>query len=232
MGVVRKNGKIVDMPPIKCDICGFPFDCKVVKTTRYIDYEMMEESIVTPVGPKSNPPHLLHNYICDKCYRNLGNAVLKSLIKDYEKYSEGYKRKRKEMEDDFRKKFEKLETEKKEVIEIGTELLKVSSVSDLPPECLDKIREHSSVFWTYHLEDALKYEKERRNKLFTCSEWEEKYGLKTDDKQNIEYPKYVELEKKITLSMFRNILKSCKILNMTYEEFNNIMARIDTDIKK
>ena len=74
------------MDKIKCDICGYEFKTFEKLETRYEDYEPYEKLVTYPDPSDENPAHLVHNYICDKCYQRLGEIMQENLIAEAEDF--------------------------------------------------------------------------------------------------------------------------------------------------
>ena len=67
---------------IECGICGYRFKTLSKIEEHYHDYDLCEELVYYPDPKDSNPPHLVKNWICDKCFRRIGDAVKDNMIKD------------------------------------------------------------------------------------------------------------------------------------------------------
>ena len=229
---MSKNGLKDDMgvSEIKCGICGFKFDTALTKETHYEGYDPYEVSVLRPVGPKSNPPHLIHDYICDKCYRKFGDVVLNLLKEDCKNYSQHYKKSKDRIEGEYKEKLAKLEDEKKEVEEIKDKLSRVSYLSDVSPELIEEMKfKFSHLFSTYYLDVAYANDMKKRKHMCSRYDWECEYGI---EGYRINYPFKVDWSKKLTLKKYKELLEDSEIRDMSFKEFKRLINRIEEDIKK
>ena len=206
------------MDKIKCDICGYEFKTFEKLETRYEEYEPYEKMVTYPDPSDENPAHLVRNYICDKCYHDLGEIIKQNLIDQAEDFvCELHERVEKERIK-YEERVKKLEDEKIKAVDF---------IYELSEEDIALIRKYEySPFRTYYLNDAIRIERARRLQEKTVNEWSLQF--------NVDFVKLVDAKYSDILSVykFRDIVKKSILKNCSFSDIQTILDAIDKYIEE
>ena len=215
------------MDNIKCDICGYEFKTFEKLETHYEDYEPYEKMVTYPDPSDENPAHLVRNYICDKCYHNLGEIIKQNLIDQAEDFvCELHERVEKERIK-YEERVKKLEDDTRVVQSILEKIKVVDFIYELSEEDIALIRKYEySPFRTYYLNDAIRIERARRLQEKTVNEWSLQF--------NVDFVKLVDAKYSDILSVykFRDIVKKSILKNCSFSDIQTILDAIDKYIEE
>lgn len=215
------------MDKIKCDICGYEFKTFEKLETRYEDYEPYEKMVTYPDPSDENPAHLVRNYICDKCYYDLGEIIKQKLIDQAEDFvCELHERVEKERIK-YKERLKKLEDDTRVVQSISEKIKSVEFIYELSEEDIALIRKYEySPFRTYYLNDAIRIERARRLQEKTVNEWSLQF--------NVDFVKLVDAKYSDILSVykFRDIVKKSILKNCSFSDIQIILDAIDKYIEE
>lgn len=145
---------------IKCDICEKSFNTYGVEEKHYYDYELFVE---TCYYPKEGEAHLVKNYICNECYNNIGNIVLKGFISNGKNYINNIENRKNILLKEYEDKLLEMETDNNNVTSIIRELENCNSILELSKEIIFKLVKEFpyTIKSTYYLDSALEIEKNK-----------------------------------------------------------------------
>lgn len=215
------------MKEIKCDICGYKFKTYEKLETRYEDYEPVDRMVTYPDPSDENPAHLVRNYVCDKCYQNIGNIVRQNLIEQAEDFvCELHERVEKERIK-FEERVKKLEDETKDVQKICDVIKKTDFLYNLSEEDLNAIKKYEyNPFRCYYLEPAIRIERSRRLNEKTISEWMLQFNV---DFTKLVGAKYSDI---VSIYKFREVVKNSILKNCSFSDIQNVLNNIDMFIEE
>lgn len=215
------------MDNIKCDICGYEFKTFEKLETHYEDYEPYEKMVTYPDPSDENPAHLVRNYICDKCYHNLGEIIKQNLIDQAEDFVyELHERVEKE-HIKYEERVKKLEDDTRVVQSILEKIKVVDFIYELSEEDIALIRKYEySPFRTYYLNDAIRIERARRLQEKTVNEWSLQF--------NVDFVKLVDAKYSdiVSIYKFRDVVKNSVLKNCSFLDIQNILTNIDKFIEE
>ena len=215
------------MDKIKCDICGYEFKTFEKLETRYEEYEPYKKMVTYPDPSDENPAHLVRNYICDKCYHNLGEIIKQNLIDQAEDFvCELHERVEKERIK-YEERVKKLEDDTRVVQSILEKIKAVDFIYELSEEDIALIRKYEySPFRTYYLNDAIRIERARRLQEKTVNEWSLQF--------HVDFVKLVDAKYSDILSVykFRDIVKKSILKNCSFSDIQTILDAIDKYIEE
>ena len=216
------------MDKIKCDICGYEFKTFEKLETRYEDYEPYEKLVTYPDPSDENPAHLVHNYICDKCYQRLGEIMQENLIAEAEDFvSELHERVEKERIK-FEERVKKLEDDTRVVQSICEKLKSIDFIYELTEEDIALIRKYEyAPFRAYYLNDAIRIERARRLHEKTVNEWSLQFNV--DFVKLVKDSHYSDI---VSVYKFRDIVKNSILKNCSFSEIQEVLNKIDKYIEE
>ena len=209
---------------IECGICGYRFKTLSKIEEHYHDYDLCEELVYYPDPKDSNPPHLVKNWICDKCFRRIGDAVKDNMIKDANDFVNDLNTRIEAIEREYKAKIDKEKEETEKVNNCIKELEGLKNLSDMSEDLHDTIeRMPYFVFKSYYLDVAIGLDLERKQNKYKIISWCQKYGFKISKLAEgyTDYD-YVDLE------TFLSIVENSVISSLTYKDLQNKIS----DIKK
>ena len=124
---------------IECGICGYRFKTLSKIEEHYHDYDLCEELVYYPDPKDSNPPHLVENWICDKCFRRIGDAVKDNMIKDANDFVNDLNTRIEAIEREYKAKIDKEKEETEKVNNCIKELEGLKNLSDMSEDLHDTI---------------------------------------------------------------------------------------------
>jgi len=206
---------------IKCDLCDYQFKTYPKKETEYHDRDEYEVTNYYPL-PEENA-HLVNNYICDKCYNNIGNIVKESLIKAGKEYI-GKLQQRKDKEyQKYLENINKLE-EVNNTVKSYYELLKsTNNLYELNNNVINELKNGKYPYalgGTYYLEEAIKIEKILKLNMKKIRDWENDYNIKIK-----KLPNNYNMYDLVTKEQFKDILLDCEIEGMTLKQVMGLINR-------
>ena len=194
------------------------------------DYEEYKEWRSYPDPTDSNPAHLVRNYICDKCYQDIGNVIRNKIIEEYESYIENLPSRIEAEHKRFEDIVKALEDEQKKVESVCQRLKNVDYLFELSDEDLKQINTLNSVFYTsgtFYLKDAIRIERERVKEERDFSEW-----LVIFDLDDIEIDGGIYCYGIVDVETFKNILQEKSVRNYNYKKMCEVFEKIDEYINK
>ena len=211
------------MEKIKCDICGYEFKTFQKLETHYEDYEPYEKMVSYPDQSDENPAHLVRNYICDKCYQNLGEIIKNNLIAEAEDFvCELHERVAKERVK-FEERLKKLGEDTQVVADICKKLKSIEFIYELSDEDIELIRKYSyAPFRPYYLNDAIRIEKGRMLNEKPVHEWFTQFGLIF-----VKLPDGVMSRDMVNIYKFREIVKTSVLKNISFSDIQGVLMKID-----
>lgn len=202
---------------IKCDLCGHIFKTYSTIETHYHDYESEDEICYYPV-PEENA-HLVNNYICDDCYNKIGDIVLRQFIENGDRYNKELDARKLEAYKEYEKTVANLEDKNAKVLEITNCIKAVESILDLDDQTIRDLHKNFpyTTGATYYLDKAIDIEQRTKQNKKKVWEWADQYKIELSSEN------YFDM---VDLETFKAILKDSKILNMSYKEINELIARM------
>ena len=217
------------MRDICCGICGYRFKTEQKLETRSYDYEEYQELVSYPDPTDSNPAHLVRNYICDRCYQDIGNVIRNKIIEGYESYIENLPNRIEAEHKRFEGVVEALENEQRKVESVCQKLKDVDYLFELSDEDLEQIDVLNSVFYTsgtFYLKDAIRIERERVKDERPFYDWLKLFDIDDSVNGGIYHHNVMDVE------AFKNILQKTRVQNYSYEEMCKLLEKIDEYINK
>ena len=142
-----------------CGLCHKEFETYTRIVQVYHDYELCDEERTYPMNA-----HLLTNYICDECYKNLPNVVHGLILEAGQTYIEKLSERQDAAKMRYMKELKDIADKNAKVMEMWN-TIKTCSLSELPA---DMIQDLSSLGGTYpfskagsYIEKAIQMEKEK-----------------------------------------------------------------------
>lgn len=206
-------------PIIKCDICGYEFKIYKKMETHYDDYMPCDEPMYYPL--ESENAHLIHNYICDKCYKSFSNIIRLSLIESGKEHLDGVKDELIKAEKKYLDELSKIRAEEnslKEVIDILEKTEVLLKLSDDVKKFINDGRVYLK--GKYYFNDAMNWEKEQYLKQKPIRYWEEQFNVDV-----ISYPDGVKMSDWVTADEYLDMLLDCKVEDMTSRDILNIIEQ-------
>ncbi len=216
------------MSSIKCDICGYKFRTFQKVEVRYRDYEPCEEVVSYPDPKDRNPPHLLKNYVCDRCYKDIGNVIKKRLVSDGRKYTKGLTFRVQKEKELLEEKIKVLENENNVIEDICTRLENIDHLYELTPEeiCVIKKYEYKP-FHTYYLDEAIYLDIENNKDIRTIANWLDIFEVPV-----LRLPGNRKFADMVDIKEFRFIIENSVLRNFNYQDIQKLLIRIDKYNKK
>jgi hypothetical protein len=201
---------------IKCDLCGYQFNVYQVTEQHIEDYEYVDVDCYYPL-PEENA-HLVHNYICDACYNNIGKIVKDMLLKTGEEFVNKLEERKDKAYKEYLKIINKLENETQIVQWYHDVLVDCSNLLNLNVETIHDISSLSSDKYpwskgTYYLDKAIEIEKINKLGMKEINDWTKQYNIKIK-----KLPKEFNTFTLVTKDEFKNILLDSEVENMTLRE--------------
>lgn len=214
---------------IHCGLCGYKFRTYKKIEKCYRDYDEYEEEVYYPSSNDPNPAHLVGNYICDKCYTNIGKVVLEKLIINGEKDINSFNSCKDRLYQEYLKEVEKIKEKNIVIEDILVHLRKLNTLAEISEEYLNKVQSlNNSVFHSYYLLDSYKIDLKRTEGKDTVYAFANQYGLTIK-----RYPKDFEGggSKLVTLSEFLHIIEYSELEGITFAELQRKMENIRKNIE-
>lgn len=212
------------MAATHCDICGYKFKTIQKLEEHYGDgFEKYKEYVTYPDPTDPNPAHLVRNYICDKCYQDIGNVIRNKLIKDGEKFVKDLPSRIEKERKNFELAVQKLEEESKEVESICKNLNNINYLFELSNDELKMIDKHEyKPFRTYYLNSAIRLERERVNREFSVDKWIKLFGIEV-----VKLAKGRMYSDIVNVEEFKSLLQECVLKDYSYQDMNRLLKKID-----
>lgn len=210
---------------ICCDICGYQFKTTQKLETHYHDYEEYEEWRTYPDPTDSNPAHLVWNYVCDKCYQDIGNTIRNKLIDGYESYMEKLPNRIEKERKKFEDAIKALEDKQKEVESVCQKLKNINYLFELSDEDTKQINNLIYVDGMYYLEKAIQIEREHVKDERKFCDW-----LEIFDIEDIKIDGGIYCYGIVDIKTFKNILQEKSVHNYSYKKMLEVFEKIDNYI--
>lgn len=216
------------MIPIKCDICGYEFKTLERVEQHYHDYELCDELVRYPDPKDKNPAHLLRNYVCDRCYKDISNIIKKRLAGEGREYIKDLPSRIEKEKQKFEDKVKALEYENRVIDGLCVKLEKIEHLYELTPEeiCLIKKYQYQP-FHTYYLDDAITLDIERTKDERTIIKWINLFNVDV-----LKLPGNRQYSDMVTVKEFRFIIENSILKDFSYQDMQRLLNRIDRYIEK
>jgi hypothetical protein len=169
---------------------------------------------------------LVRNYICDKCYQNIGNIIRNNLIEQGKSFVKNLPSRIEEKRKELELEIKKLEEESEEVNEISKKLNNINYLFELSSEELKSIEKYEyHPFKIYYLDRAIKIEREKVKREFSIDEWLKMFEIKV-----VKFPNEINSSDIVDIDTFKNLLKECVLEGCSYKDMNRLLKKINNYI--
>lgn len=211
------------MNKIRCDLCGFEFNTKIVREKHYHDYELEDEDVAYPIKTKGRHPILLRNYICSECMDNLDSILRERLIKDGEKYINNQETRVSRIFNKYQDDLEEEKQKTKHISDCLTALKNSKSVLDFSDSFIHELEVNNHIFGTYYLREGIfRLKKEKR---YRVSDLSEKYHISFSEIVNP-----YGMESLVTLKKYKYIVENSVLSGVSLNEIKHIISSIEKDL--
>lgn len=207
---------------IKCGLCNYQF--KVYKTTEkhYHDYELEDEVCYYPQAEEN--AHIVGDYICDECYKNIGDKVKSNLLQKGEEFINELQIRKDNEHKKYLDNIQELEKQNMTVKDIYDKLKSTNNIFDLSNDTIEDLTSKKYPYalgGTYYLKSAIDIEKRNKLNVKKVYEWADKYFIKI-----LKVPDRISIYDFVTIEQFKEIIFDCEIKGMTPKQVMELASKL------